>query len=120
MAMSENARSAFEELQKLGAPVRDWGENDGYPPDTAFVLIWANDDATEVFADISGEHIRELYVDGRYINPMGFRQDVHEILARYNLVTEWQHRGQVVVYNAPDAPGTSHADEARRSGEGQR
>lgn len=118
MAMTDSARKAFTALQALGATVCEWGVDDGYPADTAFVLIWANDDTSEVFADNSGKHIREEFVDGRYINPLGYRQDVHEILAKYDLVTDWANAGQIVVYNSPDAPGFRHRAKAERR-EGQ-
>ena len=120
MPMSENARMAFDELQKLGAPVRAWGVEDGYSEGVAFVLIWANDDSSEIFADSKGLYIREEYRNGRYINPLGIRQDVHEIFAKYNLVTDWWDYGQLVVYNDPDAPGMNHAWEAKRNAEGNR
>ena len=108
MGMSEDARRAFEELQQLGATVFDWGEEEGYEGDVAFVMVWANDITTEVFADRSGKYIREEYIDGRFINPLGYRQDVHEILKKYNLVTDWANEGQVCVYNDTDAPGFRH------------
>jgi len=108
MVMSINARKAFEELKNLGAPVRDWGKNEGYGKHVAFVLIWANDDTSEIYADRSGRYIKEQYVDGKYINPFGIRQDIHEILKKYNLVTDWWHEGQLIIYNDPDAPGYHH------------
>lgn len=114
-SMPANARRAFDELKQLGASVKEWGVADGYGDGVAFVLIWANDDGSQVFADTSGNYIREKYIDGRYLNPRGFRQDVHEIFAKYNLVTDWHNHGQVVVYDDFDAPGFNHAEEAKRN-----
>jgi len=111
MTMHSNAQKAFDELKALGVSVFDWGEEEGYGEHVAFVMVWANDDKTEVFADRSGKYIREEYVDGRYINPLGYRQDVHEILKKYSLVSDWDNPGQIVIYNDPDAPGFHHAKE---------
>lgn len=111
--MSPNARKAFEELKKIGAPVMEWSEQEGYGPGVVFVMIWANDDSSQVFADIDGRRINEEFRDGRFINPHGYRQDVHEIFARYDLVTAWHNHGQVVVYDDPDATGFRHSTETR-------
>ena len=113
--MNKNARKAFEELKALGVWVYEWGPEDGYPEDTAFVFIWENDDTGEVFFDDTRQYIREEYEDGRFINPFGFRQDVHAILARNKLVTENHGGGQVVVYNDPNTIGLNHAREAERN-----
>lgn len=114
MGMSERAQRAFDELQAIGAPVMAWGKEEGYGDGVAFVLIWASDDGSEVFADITGRRIRERVENGKYINPMGYRQDVHEILAKHRMVTDWHNHGQVVVYEDPDAPGFNHARDRDR------
>ena len=109
MAMSENASKAFEELRTLGCPVREWGEQEGYPEGTAFILIWANEDNSEIFFDDSGKYLKEHVVNGRWVNPMGVRQDVHEILKNHHLVSDLFSSGQLVIYNDPDAAGSVHA-----------
>ena len=109
MTMNENARKAFEELQQLGCPVRDWGEDEGYPPGTAFILIAVNTDASEHYFDDSGKFIKEHVVDGKWVNPMGVRQDIHEVLRRHNLVSDLFSSAHRVIYNDPDAAGLPHS-----------
>lgn len=113
--MKLTTRQAFEELKALGVPVHDWGVDDGCNADTVFVMIWRNDDTGEVFFDDTRHYIREEYGDGRFVNPFGFRQDVHEILARYDLFTENGGMGQVLVYENSDSTGMSHSREAERN-----
>ncbi len=113
--MKPRTKEAFEELQALGVPVYEWGVEDGYNAATVFVMIWRNDDTGEVFFDDTRHYIREEYEGGRYVNPFGFRQDVHEILARYNLSTENGGMGQVLVYDEPDSTGVSHSREGERN-----
>ncbi len=107
--MPDNARKAFEELQALGISVYDWGEEEGYSKHVAFVLIWANDDGSEVYADIDQRYVKEIVVDGKIINPNGIRQDVHEVLKKYNLVSDWHSGGQLCIYKDSDALGMKHA-----------
>jgi hypothetical protein len=108
MAMTDAAREAFDELLAIGAPVRDWGEEEGYGDHVAFVLIWANEDTSQVFVDNTRKYIKEDVIDGRYVNPMGYRQDIHEILAKHDLVSAWEGGGHIVIYNDPDAIGIRH------------
>lgn len=106
--MSKNAQGAFDELKKIGALVFEWGEAEGYADNVAFVMIWANEDSTEIFADSTGRYIKERTENGKVINPLGYRQDVHEIFKKYGLVTDWESRGQLIVFDDQDAPGYSH------------
>ncbi len=98
MSMSENASIAFNKLKKIGAPVFDFGKQDGYRPNTEFVLATMNGDGDQCFADLSGEWIKESWVNGEYINPLGLRQDVHEIFTEHHLDYEWENNGQLVVF----------------------
>lgn len=110
--MKENTRAAFEDLKSLGVSVYEWGEAEGYCSETVFVFVWADDMTIEVFFDDTGKYIREEYQNGRYQNPWGYRQDVHEILAKYKLKTESYGNGQIAVYDDPEASGFDHAREA--------
>lgn len=107
MTMSKRAQRAFDELKELGASVMHWGPEEGYSDGVAFVLIWANDDG-EVFACIEGRRVKERIEGDRVVNPCGYRQDVHEILKKHELVTDWETRGQVAVYEDREAPGFKH------------
>ena len=108
------------ELLALGVDVRNWGEADGYPEGTAFVFLWRNEETMEVFADNSGQQFLETFGSERFLSPIGYREDVHQVLARNELVTDWANKGQIVVYSDKDAAGFSHAFEARRNAEGRK
>ena len=108
------------DLRALGVTVCEWGEADGYPEGTSFVFLWRNEETMEVFADNDGRAIKEVFQDGRFINPIGYREDVHQVLARYELVTDWANKGQVVVYRDKSAPGFNHSLEAKRNSSGRR
>lgn len=119
MDRRQEIEQAKAELRNLGVDVMDWGEADGYSEGTAFVFIWRNDETGEVFADNTGRCVSEMFDGKRYRNPIGYREDVHQILARYELVTEWANAGQIAVYIEKDAPGFSHAAEAARNSAGK-
>jgi hypothetical protein len=100
---SEHARQAFEELKKLGAyvhPVPDEAH-------IAFTMGWIDKNENPL-ADINGRRVKEVFELGRFINPYGYRQDVHEILRKHRLVTDWHDFGLVVVYEDPEAVGMQH------------
>jgi len=111
MALSERAQKAVDELRKLGVPVHELEEEEGHLTARVFLFDIRRadpakfDDEWEYFA---GEHVRERFENGRYINPLGIRQDVHEILAKYELWTEWDNSSQVAVSEGPDATGYPH------------
>ena len=108
MPMTRGAWLAFRELQALGATVIEWGDSTKYGSDAAFLLVSENDDATEVFADITGKLIRERFEHGQFINPIGYRHDVHKILCKYELTTDWLNEGQVLVFTGHERPGYQH------------
>lgn len=94
--MKRNARKAFNQLLKLGAPVYD--RRDGY--NCEFILgaeRRTNDDT--YFADYYREELRE-YVDGngKIQNPFGIRTDVNDILIANGLMAEWINGGMVGIY----------------------
>lgn len=98
--MSPNSRKAFAELDANGISVMEWGEKEGYGSQTQFVLIHASRDGTQKYADDTGKWIKESWVNGQWTNPRGIRQDIHEVLSKYNLTHEWQNRGQICIYEA--------------------
>ena len=107
MPMTNNAREAFNRLLRMGVPVMDWGEREGYGAAAQFVLIHASRDGRERFADINGEWVRESWVNGEYINPMGIRQDIHEVLEEHRLRHDWQNPMHVVIYECDAARGSA-------------
>lgn len=106
--MTPNARAAFDKLCAMGVSVMPWGKADGYCAATQFVLIWASDDGSEVFADIDGRRVREEVIDGQLVNCMNIREDVHAILRQHELTTDWQNSGQMTIMDGPDAVGYRH------------
>lgn len=76
------------------------GEKDGYRPGTVFALSTEDETGYRRFADQSGDWIRESWVNGEYINPLGLRQDVHEIFTEHNLEYQWENFGQLVVFES--------------------
>ena len=103
MAMTEKARAAYEELKALGAYLIESDQEH-----IAFFLHEQNLDQTEFFHDMTGRHIREEFVNGEYRNPVGVRQDVHEIFRKYELVTDHEDETHLAVYNDPYSAGWSH------------
>lgn len=100
---SEHARQAFEALKQLGAYVHLVPEEDH----AAFTMGWVDKDDNPL-ADIDGRRIKEVFEHGRFINPYGYRQDVHEILRKHRLVTDWENFGTIVVYEDPETAGMQH------------
>jgi hypothetical protein len=106
--VTPNAEEAFNALLSMGVSVMPWGVEDGYCESTQFVLIWANDDGSEIYADIDGRHIRESLERDKLINCRNIREDIHAILCRHKLSTDWANSGQMVVMDGPDATGYRH------------
>lgn len=99
--MKQNARTAFDALKRIGAPVIDHG-NPSDQWDAHFILGAELRTAVDVyFADYYDQDIRE-YVnsDGKIINACGIRQDVIEILDKSGLYAEWIDPGTVGIYDA--------------------
>ncbi|GAB5517188.1 hypothetical protein [Rhodopirellula baltica] len=109
--MTDAARAAFNELTELGAEPIDWGEYAEGETHIAFGLSTeVKKDGRPIFVDYRGETIVEQLVRGEWHNPSGVRQDVHEILRRHHLVSDWQDHVIRCVYNDPYCPGRSHDD----------
>lgn len=106
--MTPNAKQAFDELVAMGVNVMPWGKDDGYCAATQFVIIWSNNDGTELYADIEGRRIREHFVGDQIVNCMNIREDVHEVLRQRKLSTEWENFGQLAVKDGPSATGYRH------------
>lgn len=104
--MTENTKAAFDELTKIGASVLEWDMED--EPHIAFHISGETNEGEPLFVDFRCREIQERYEDGRVINPQGVRQDVHEILRKYHLVTDWHDSAMIVVYNDPYAAGQHH------------
>lgn len=94
--MKRNARTAFNQLVKLGAPVYD--RRDRYYCE--FILgaeLRTNDDTH--FADASREYLREFVdANGKIQNPFGIRTDVNDILTNNGLYAEWINAAMVGIY----------------------
>ena len=112
MAMTEHSRKAFDELTAMGVPLIEWDdatEND--PGNTytgcAFLIVWANDDNSEIFADFRGGYLKGGRGD-KCVGAVGIRRDIARVLAKYRLATDWATEGQVLVYNDHDGPGYAH------------
>jgi hypothetical protein len=88
-------RRAINALKKINAPIYERKEYGA-----EFLLgaeLRTNDD--KLFADYYREEIREyMRDDGKIINAWGVRQDVHDILAKNSLRTEWINGGLVGIY----------------------
>lgn len=117
MAMTKDAAAAFGELKSLGADVWPWIDDDGdeFAGLRAFCMSsttcgW-EEDPSRIFLSMWGELFRGDWSGGRYETIAAFRLDVHEILKKYKLVTDWETSETLIVYNDPDAPGFSHAKE---------
>lgn len=101
--MRREARLAFNELLKLGAPVYDRIEHGAQ-----FILgaeLRTGDD--HYFADYYQYEVKERYHpddadkaprDRRILNISGVRQDVIEILDKHGLYFEWINAGMGGVY----------------------
>jgi len=100
---SRRLELAAQELRDLGVDVFP------APPDREHIAFqfstWSKD---QVFADRSGEHFREEVVDGHFVNPMGYRQDVHEVLRKHRLVTDWWDEHTIDVSRDSNSPGWTH------------
>ena len=68
--MDENARKAFDKLRARGVDVQDAVDYHGDDDEQAhvhFVLQARSYDGSNCFADMSGDWIRESYVNGEFI-----------------------------------------------------
>jgi hypothetical protein len=110
--ISPAVEAAMAELAAIGVIIVD---ADGCGDHVAFLFAARSRDGLEAFGCYRAQAVREQVIDGKLINPHGVRQDVHEILARHDLVTDWLNPGQVVVYNDPDAAGMQHSFYARKT-----
>ena len=99
-------KQAAAELEELGVFVH-WPESEEFEH-RGFYFAWADADKSEIFYDRNGEYFQEYEQDREIRNPNGYRQDVHEILLKYRLVTDLLDYGTIVVYGYYDAPGCNH------------
>jgi hypothetical protein len=86
--MKRNARSAFNALKKIGAPVyegKDWGGE--------YFILSAEENEKEIWAD---------YYDGMNIPGwlFGVNPKVTKVLDKFGLVAEWINPGVLRVYDA--------------------
>ncbi len=111
MSMTDNARRAFDKLCLRGVtPIEvEAGEGNSI---TQFYLPHAGYYGDTIFADMDGNWIKEAWINGQWISPMGIRHDIHEIFAEHNLAHEWQDFGRLCIYDADahDVTGWPHKD----------
>lgn len=102
--MSHNYEKAIEELNAINAPVYNRQEYG------AFFILGAElrDGNDSYFADYYQEEIKEHWhpedinkplLQRRIINAHGIRQDVINILDKYNLYAEWINPGMCGIYS---------------------
>lgn len=94
--MFKQARTAFDQLQKLGAKVYEDTSNRAQ-----FILSGEDRDKDGMlFGDYYNEEIRERWNDDKtkILNVGGIRTDVNDILAAQDLYAEWIDGGTIGVY----------------------
>jgi hypothetical protein len=97
-SLPKHVRLAFNALVRLDAPVYNHGPDDG--PEYFIIGAELRDDDDVLFADYYGKEIKE-FIDNEGVihHAFGVRDDVHKILNKYNLFSEWMNPGQLGVYD---------------------
>ena len=92
--MKRNARTAFNAIQRIGAPVYDRSE------ESAEFILGAErvKDNDPKYADYYQDEIRERVEDGKVINAMGIDERINRILRNNGLHAEWINVAMVGIY----------------------
>ncbi|MBO6759925.1 MAG: hypothetical protein JJ909_02985 [Roseivirga sp.] len=96
--LPSRALKAYKELKELGVSV---SHDLGYGNHTAFIIRWRNEDSYpyRVHAKHRGRVLEEDgTLEGKKINHLGLRNDVAEILDKYELYWEWHDIPIISVY----------------------
>jgi hypothetical protein len=96
--MKKNARSAFNALKKIGAPVYEGGDWGG-----EYFIVSAEENYDCVWADYWCENHVEVGGRGEFKDPLlddfGVNIDINKILDEYGLFGEWINPGVLGVYD---------------------
>jgi len=95
-------------LLGLGVTIHEPEGDESESPELEFSFSWCNRAKSEVFFDRTGKYFLSYPENGPNMNPMDVRQDVHEILAKYEPSTDYYGMGIIEVYSGPNTAGWPH------------
>lgn len=100
MKKTQNGRLAIASLKMVGVEViEDWGDEVTEFGELQFAIASKSSGGDDVYFDMPGGSIRESFVNGEYINSMGVRQDIIEILTKHQLEFDFHDRGTLEVWD---------------------